>query len=53
VNAAIELLNGILKYQIKPVSVTGFKEDRIACVAAKNDVVDSAGIVDAWFSCQG
>jgi hypothetical protein len=53
VNAAIELLDGILQNQIKPVPVTVFKEDRISCVAAKNDMVDSAGIVDAWFSWHG
>ena len=35
VNAAIELLDGILQYQIKPVPVTVFKKDWISCVAAK------------------
>jgi hypothetical protein len=53
VNATIELLDGILQHPIKPVPVTVFKEDWISCVATKNDMVDSAGIVDAWFSCQG
>jgi len=53
VDAAVELLNGILQNQIKPVPVSIFKEDRFSCVAAKNDMVDSAGIVDAWFSCHG
>ena len=43
VNTATKLLDGILQNQIKPVPVTVFKEDRITCVAAKNDMVDGAG----------
>jgi hypothetical protein len=53
VNAGIELLDGILQNQIKPVPVTVFKEDRISCVAAKNKMVESAGKLMRGFLAMG
>jgi len=53
VNAAIELLDGILQNQIKPVPVKVFKEDWISCVAVKNDMLDSAGKLMRGFLAMG
>jgi len=49
VDAATEFLHGILKEQIQSVPVPFVEEDRISGIAAKNYMVDGAGIMDAVF----
>jgi len=42
-----------LKQQIEPVTVGGGEEDGLTAVATENDVIKSAGNMDAWFTCHG
>lgn len=53
VDAAVELLDGMLKNQVQPVPVPVLEEDLVTCFTAKNDVVYSTGVVNAWFTCHG
>lgn len=48
-DAAVELLNGILQKQVKPFPVPIFKEDRDACITVKDDMIDGALVVDTRF----
>jgi len=51
VNSIAETAGAFLKQEIKPVAVIVGKEYRLAAVASENDVVESAGEMDAWFAC--
>lgn len=53
VDAAIEFYGNFLHYQVKAASVSIINEYWLTSVAAKDDVVKSAGEVNAWFACHG
>jgi len=42
-----------LKQQIEPVTVGGGEENGLTAVATGNDVIKSAGDMDAWFGAMG
>jgi hypothetical protein len=44
-----ELIDCVLQDQVKPVTIAVFKEDGLAGIAAKDDVVDRTGIMDTGF----
>lgn len=48
---AMEPFHGVLENEVKAVPVTVVEENRISGIAAENDVVVAAGIMDARFSC--
>jgi len=47
VDAAAEFLCSLLQEQVEAVAVPVFEKDRIAGIAAKNDMIHGAWIVDA------
>jgi hypothetical protein len=49
-DSAAELLDGVLEDQVEAIPVAIVEEDRVAGVAAEDDVVDGAGIMDAGFT---
>lgn len=51
--ATAELFHCILENEIQPVPVPIIEEYGISSIAAKDDVIDGAGIVDAGFACHG
>ena len=48
-----KLFNGILKDQIKTVTIFVIKKNRIASVATENDMIDSRWIMYARFTSHG
>jgi hypothetical protein len=50
VDAATETLHSILKKQVESVPVPFIEENRISGIAAKDNMVDSAGIMNAGFT---
>jgi hypothetical protein len=44
-----ELIDCVLQDQVKPVTIAVFKEDGLAGIAAKDDVVDRTRIMDTGF----
>jgi hypothetical protein len=50
VNAAIEFCGNFVHYQVKAASVSVINEYWLTSVTAKDDVVESAGEVNAWFA---
>jgi hypothetical protein len=50
VDAATELLHSILKKQVEAVPVTFIEENRISGIAAKDNMVDGAGIMKTGFT---
>ena len=52
-DAATELYSHFLHEQVIATTVSIIKEYWITCVAAKDDVIDCAGEVYAWFTCHG
>lgn len=52
-DAAVELFSDALEDQVQTVPVVISEENRLAGVAAKDDMIDSAGIMDAGFAWHG
>ena len=52
-DAIAEALDAFLHQQEKPRTVTRIEEDVLAAITAKNDVVNSAGIMKSWFTWHG
>ncbi len=51
VDTAAERIYRALQKQVKTGAVVVIKEDGLSCVAAQDNVVNSAGIMDARFAC--
>jgi hypothetical protein len=53
VNTIREPAGSLLKQEIKTVSVVLGEEDGLVGIAPENNVIESAGKMDAWFACHG
>jgi len=51
VDTAAERIYRALQKQVKTGAVAVIEEDGLACVTAQDNVVNSAGIMDAGFAC--
>lgn len=49
--AVPESAGSFLKQKVETVAVIVGKEDRLAAVTPKYDMIESAGKMDAWFAC--
>jgi hypothetical protein len=52
-NTATKLHGYFLHEQVKAITIGIVNEYRLACVAAKNYMIESAGEMYAWFTCHG
>jgi hypothetical protein len=50
VNGVAEALHPFLEKQVEAVTVLVIKEDVLFAVAAEDDVIKGAGVVNAWFA---
>lgn len=48
-----ETVGSFLQQEVETVPILVDKKDRLASVTAENDVVESAGEMNAWFPCYG
>jgi len=53
VDTVAEPAGPFLNQQIEPVTVGVGEENGLTAVATENDVIKSAGDMDAWFACHG
>ena len=53
VNSVSEPAGSLLEQEVETVPVVVGKEDGLTAVAPENDVVESAGKMNAWFTCHG